>query len=234
MSGDGKLVASGGADQTVRLWDAATGRPRATLKGHTDKVRGVALSRDGKLLVSASEDDTVRLWDAVAGREKAVFKGHADEVTAVALSGDGRLAAAASDSTIQLWDTVTGREKAAFEGHTDKVTCVALSGDGKLLVSGSRGGTVRRWDLPSSDRRGAASAGISAAPRGWAGAGRLAACAACGSGWSACSAAASAKTSHQLPSPGTTTYPGAIVLRPPGDIMSFQRDSTRSTVPSCP
>jgi RNA polymerase sigma factor (sigma-70 family) len=148
LSGDGKLVASASIDKTVRLWEAATGRPKAVLEGHTDEVHAVALSKDGKLLVSASEDGTVLLWDVVAGRPKATLKGHADPVTAVALSGDGKLVASASDGTVKLWDAVAGREKATFEGSTHKVTSVALSGDGKLLVSGSRDGTVRLWDLP--------------------------------------------------------------------------------------
>jgi WD40 repeat protein len=63
MSGDGKLVASQGGDDTVKLWDTVTGREKAPLDGHTSKVTGLALSRDGKLLVSGSRDGTVRLWD---------------------------------------------------------------------------------------------------------------------------------------------------------------------------
>jgi WD40 repeat protein len=62
VSPDGAWLASGGHDQTVRLWNTADGSPRAVLSGHADTVRGLAVSPDGVWLVSVSEDQTVRLW----------------------------------------------------------------------------------------------------------------------------------------------------------------------------
>jgi WD40 repeat protein len=67
FSSDGKLLASASRDETVRLWDAATGAALQTLEGHTSGVTAVAFSSDGKLLASASRDRTVRLWDAATG-----------------------------------------------------------------------------------------------------------------------------------------------------------------------
>ena len=80
LSGDGRLVASGGVDGTVRLWEAASGRPLATLQGHTGSVCSVALSGDGRLVASGSLDGTVRLWEAESGRPLATLHGHTGSV----------------------------------------------------------------------------------------------------------------------------------------------------------
>src|SRR5947209_5823363 len=65
FSPDGKTLASSGADQTVRLWEVATNRELATLRGHTGQVWSVAFSPDGKTLASSSRDGAVKLWDVV-------------------------------------------------------------------------------------------------------------------------------------------------------------------------
>ena len=71
FSPDGKRIASAGFDKTVRLWDAATGKEKITLRGHTDTVWSVAFSPDGRQLVSASFDSTARIWDATPRTSEA-------------------------------------------------------------------------------------------------------------------------------------------------------------------
>jgi WD40 repeat protein len=70
---DGKTIASGSHDNTIFLWDVATGRPRAHLTAHSGAVRSLAFSHDGKTLVSGSNDYTVKLWDVASGRELATL-----------------------------------------------------------------------------------------------------------------------------------------------------------------
>ena len=69
FSADSKLVVSGSHDETIKIWDAATGREMQTLEGHRDWVRSVAFSADSKLVVSGSDDETIKIWDAATGRE---------------------------------------------------------------------------------------------------------------------------------------------------------------------
>jgi WD40 repeat protein len=111
LSGDGRLLASGGLDRIVKVWEVASGQCLATLHGHNGQVLSVALSRDGRLLASGSEDGAVKLWNVPRGECVATFGGHSSMVYGVALSGDGRLLASGGlDGTVRLRDSVSGAE----------------------------------------------------------------------------------------------------------------------------
>ncbi|KAF4417603.1 Vegetative incompatibility protein HET-E-1 [Colletotrichum fructicola] len=147
FSPDGRQLASGSHDSTVKLWDTATGQCQQTLEGHSDWVRSVAFSPDGRQLASGSDDSTVKLWDTATGQCQQTLEGHSSDVYSVAFSPDGRqLASGSGDSTVKLWDTATGQCQQTLEGHSSDVNSVAFSPDGRQLASGSGDSTVKLWD----------------------------------------------------------------------------------------
>jgi eukaryotic-like serine/threonine-protein kinase len=106
LSPDGRRIAGGVGDRTVRLWDAETGRVLDTLRGHSDFVLDVAFSPDGTRLASASYDKTIRIWD-LATRRHRVLRGHTASVTRVAWRGGDHLVTGSPDGTIRLWTVPT-------------------------------------------------------------------------------------------------------------------------------
>jgi WD40 repeat protein len=109
LSADGGLLATGGEDATVRLWDTRSTQMIATLPVHSDAVRSVALSADGQLLASGSREGTVQLWDVLGQRLLLTYQGLAGGLWGVALGADGRLLATGGfDGTVRLWETLNG------------------------------------------------------------------------------------------------------------------------------
>jgi WD40 repeat protein len=128
------------ADNSVRLWDLATGDALHVLKGHANTVTAVAFSDDGCHLISASADATIRIWDKDSGQEQRVLA-HAAQVLSIAIHGDLLLASdynfeSASNHLI-LWNWRTGQEVRRFDGQRDAIYSVAISADGRHALSGS-------------------------------------------------------------------------------------------------
>jgi uncharacterized protein with WD repeat len=134
FSPDSKQVVSGSEDQTVRLWDTATGAALQTFKGHSESVNSAVFSPNGKQIVSGSYDQTVRLWDTTTGTALQVLEGHSSSVNSVAFSPDSKQVVSGSyDETVRLWDTATGAALQTLEGQSHWVNSVVFLSDGKLL-----------------------------------------------------------------------------------------------------
>ncbi len=138
-SPDGRLIASSGESETIRLWDRESGDLVATLPGHPERVFGVAFSPDGKLLASSSTDGSVKLWDYRQEKLLFTFTNHLGNwARRVAFSPDSRLLApAAYDGKISLWDTATGQVVRTLP-MKGKVTEVLFTPDGRWLVTSLR------------------------------------------------------------------------------------------------
>jgi WD40 repeat protein len=144
---DSRWLASGGADNSIRLWDVDSGLELRTLMGHQNWVRSLAVNSNGDLLASGSNDRTIKLWSVSSGRETLTLTGHQGAVDAVLFSPDGRwIISGSSDNTVRVWDANSGQQLQTLKGHAAGITALAISPDGKTLASGSAEGTIRLWN----------------------------------------------------------------------------------------
>jgi WD40 repeat protein len=142
-SPDGKRLATGSGDYTVKVWDAETGKRLLTLSGFDDWIN-VAWSPDGKRLATGS-GETAQVWDAETGKGLLTLSGF-DNRASVGWSPDGKRLATGSGETAKIWDTETGKELVTLSGHKQRVTSVAWSPNGRRLATGSDDNTAKVWD----------------------------------------------------------------------------------------
>ncbi|MGH2412902.1 MAG: protein kinase domain-containing protein, partial [Microcystaceae cyanobacterium] len=177
FSTDGKRLASGSDDRTIRLWHPETGESLGILRGHSHSVKAVAFSplptQETANLASGGTDGTICLWDLDSSQAVHSWRGHEQGVNSLTFNPTGKLLASGSaDKTIKLWNPQQCELVAMLTGHRLAVTALAFSpspptprsplnpplergagSEGGILASASQDRTLKIWDLQQMQPR---------------------------------------------------------------------------------
>ncbi|KIK34466.1 hypothetical protein CY34DRAFT_812875 [Suillus luteus UH-Slu-Lm8-n1] len=144
--------ASGGSDDTVRVWSKA-GKLLNEIKGHDNTVMSLCWSKDGAHIFSGSLDDTIRKWRAIDGKELVIIRGHTNPVTSICLSpGGSHLVSASDDCSVRIWDLETNQQVGDPLWHDDQVIVLVMSSDGQYFASSISGpdAKIYVWSLDAA------------------------------------------------------------------------------------
>lgn len=148
LTDDAEFAISASDDNTLRVWDVATGRCIRLLEGHTGAVMSVALSPEGHVALSGSEDSLVRVWNVGIGEAVHELEGHTDSVTGVAISAK-KGASCSLDGTVRIWDIEAGYStKTLKTDEPNSLTALAMSADMERVLAAEETGDILLWNVP--------------------------------------------------------------------------------------
>ncbi len=151
LSADGQWLASSAADQTLRLWSAATGQSH-WVAATAATATLLSFSPDGQWLAVACPGAGIALWDATTGAALGDLDDAPASPSALVISPCGEwIVVGARDGSIGLWSRAQGTHHSTLIGHQGQVHGLAIGLDGRILASASHDGTVRWWDLAAGD-----------------------------------------------------------------------------------
>jgi WD40 repeat protein len=151
FSPDGRLLATGGADGAVRVWDPSLAIPLHTLTATRNPVNALAFSPDGRLLATGGADGAVWIWDPATGSLLQTLAPPDGDVFALAFRPDGLLAGSVGDNVVVIWDLADVARARGLDAGPGPVRTLAFSRDG-LLATGGGSQPVRIWDVEKNLR----------------------------------------------------------------------------------
>ncbi|KAK3025684.1 hypothetical protein RJ639_042024 [Escallonia herrerae] len=146
FSRDGQLLACGGFDGLIQVWDISSGNLKCTLEGPGAGIEWVRWHPRGHLVLAGSEDSTVWLWNADKSAYLNMFSGHGSSVTCGDFTPDGRtICTGSDDASLRIWNPKSGENihvVCGYPYHTEGLTCLKISSDSTLALTGSKDGSV--------------------------------------------------------------------------------------------
>lgn len=146
---DGQQLLTAGYDQTVRRWQADSGRELQKFVGHSSSVFALAAAANGRFFLSSSKS-SLKYWPLTADERPRTLHGHNDYIYAVAISPDSQTAVSGDyEHKLRVWQLASGESQFTLTGHRGRVNCVIFLADGNTAVSGAADGQLCFWDVSS-------------------------------------------------------------------------------------